>query len=152
MSGKKKRKRKKSYHLLQYYFLLRSITGCFSEFILLICSKVHLNIQAKKKKKAKPKKWYFFSLVFSDIFITNSISACIPRSCRNYIFVFVSQSSKTVVKLHLASKQKFIFVFLLSLSVIQDPHYTCHPSARLIRINKCCTDPKGRKGKWKETC
>lgn len=59
----------------------------------------------------------------------------------------MSQSSKTVVKLHLASKQKFIFVFLLSLNVIQDSHYTCHPNAKLIRVNKCCTDVRGRKGK-----
>jgi len=41
---------------------------------------------------------------------------------------------------------------MLSLNVIQDSHYTCHPSARLIRVNKCCNDPKGRKGKERETC
>lgn len=126
------------------FFSQRWLRGGFLEFILLDCIKVCLNIQKKIL--------YFSSLAFSGIFTTNGIFVHIPKSCRNQVFVFVSQSSKTVVKSHLASKQKFIFVFLLSLNVIQDSHYTCCASARLIRINKCCTDPKGRKGKDRETC
>lgn len=106
--------------------------------IFLDCIKVCLNIQKKIL--------YFSRLAFSGIFTTNGIFVHIPKSYRNQVFVFVSQSSKTMVKSHLASKQKFIFVFLLSLNVIQDSHYTC-ASARLIRVNKCCTDPKGRRAK-----
>lgn len=135
---RKEEKNPTNYYLYLIFFTKKTIRGGFLEFILSVLKCMQI---------FREKTLYFFSLAFSGIFISNGTFACMSRSCRNHVFDFVSQSSNTVVKLHLASKRKFIFVFLLTLNVIHNSHYTCQPSARLIRVNNCCTDPKERKGK-----